>query len=400
MNPTTLQESPSADPPRTLAEARRLEEALFRALRRAILLATGLYLLYQFLGAVTLVVLLFLLVFIIAASLNPIVAWLQWRRIPRPVSAAAMGLLLLGGAAVALWLAVPPLLEEGQALVRQWPAFWDATRGRLERFLGHYPGVAAQIPTSQDVVRWIGPHTAALVGRVGRLSINLLGSIATLALLTVLVVYTLASPQPLVAGLLGALPERHRPEGERILQLVLSRLKSYALSSLLLGAIVGVMTGLGLHLLKVPFAFLFGVIAAIGELIPNLGPMLSAVPPILVALGTDPMLALWVALLFLVVQQLENNLIVPLVMSRTLSLHPLSISFMILAMTALSGLLGALIALPMTLVVKTLYEELYQRRQVSDRDTLEALSERVVSGEEPANEATGAAEVSPSAIQE
>jgi predicted PurR-regulated permease PerM len=151
--------------------------------------------------------------------------------------------------------------------------------------------------------------------------------------------------------------------------------------SLLLGLIVGVATWIGLMLLGVPFALVFGVIAGIGELLPNLGPLLSSIPPILVALAVDPKLALWVALLFLVVQQLENNLIVPLVMARTLDLHPLSVIFMVLAMGTIFGVVGAIIAVPITVIIKTLYEELYLNGQASDRHALEEQTERLISDE-------------------
>lgn len=218
-----------------------------------------------------------------------------------------------------------------------------------------------------------------LARNLGRYTLNAVGIAGLLALLVVLVIYSLASPQPLVAGLLGAIPERHRPRAEQILGLILARLKAWAVGSVILGGIVGVMTGVGLYFLKVPFVLVFAVIAGFGELLPNIGPLLSAIPPILVALAIDPMLALWVAVLFLVVQQLENNLIVPLVMSRTLDLHPLSVTFMVLAMGTLFGVVGAIIAVPTTVIVKTLYQELYLAGQVSDPQTLEERSQRVVS---------------------
>jgi predicted PurR-regulated permease PerM len=98
----------------------------------------------------------------------------------------------------------------------------------------------------------------------------------------------------------------------------------------------------------------------------------------LVALSIDPMLAVWVGLLFYAVQQVENHLIVPLVMAKTLDLHPLSLAFMMLLMGTRYGVLGAIIAVPATVVIKTLYQELYLARQVRDPGALEALSERVL----------------------
>jgi putative permease len=358
-----------------------LERAIFRALRKAIFLVVGLYALFQFLEAVTFLILFFVLVFLVAAVLNPVAARLQRHGIPRPVSAAMLGLLIIGAVAAAVWFAIPPLLDEGQQLVRAAPRIWNGLRDRLEQFLATRPDLAEQVPTSDELVRPLGPFATRLAGHLGRYTINAVSILVSLVLLVVLVVYCLASPQPLVAGLLGAFPERHRAKAEHVLGLILSRLKAWALGSLLLGLIVGVVTGVGLYFLKVPFALVFAVIAGFGELLPNLGPLLSAIPPVLVALAHDPMLAVWVAVLFLVVQQLENNLIVPLVMSRTLDLHPLSVTFMVLVMGTMFGVVGAIIAVPLTVVIKTLYQELYQVRQVGDAEKLEAQSERVVSDE-------------------
>jgi putative permease len=111
---------------------------------------------------------------------------------------------------------------------------------------------------------------------------------------------------------------------------------------------------------------------------------------VLVALAADPTQAVWVAVLFLVVQQIENNLIVPLVMARAVDVHPLSVTFMMLAMGALLGVVGALIALPTVVVIKTLYQELYLKQRVADPEALAAQSDRIV-GEQT----QGAAEAQP-----
>jgi putative permease len=364
-----------------------LETAFTRALRRQILLAFGLYLLLQFLGAVTFVVLLFVLVFLLAAALNPVVAWLQRRGIPRPVSAVTLAILALGGTATVLWFLVPPLLDQAQQFLADLPALGNSLRNQLERFLAGHPGVAGLAPPADQLGQRFGSVAATLAGHIGRYTLNLVSLLGAAVLLGMLVIYCLASPQPLVAGLLSAFPAPQRDRAEQILGLILARLKSWALGSLLLGLIVGAMTGIGLFWLNVPFALVFAVIAGVGELIPNLGPLLSAVPPVLVALAADPMQAVWVAVLFLVVQQLENNLIVPLVMARAVDVHPLSVTFMMLAMGALLGIVGALIALPTVVVIKTLYQELYLKERVADPEALAAQSDRIVGEQTQAGKA-------------
>jgi putative permease len=365
-----------------------LEVAIFRALRKAISLVVGLYLLFQFLGAVSFVVLFFGLVLLLAAVLNPVVVWLQRRRIPRPLGAVALGLLLAAMWVGVIWLVIPPLIDQGQQLIDRAPQLWNDLRPRIERFLAQHPDLARQVPTTDELLRRLQPVIGRLAPQLGRYTLAAFGALLSSVLMLVLVVYSLASPQPLVAGFLAAVPERHRPKAQRILELILARLKAWAMGSLLLGVIVGVMTGVGLYLLKVPFALVFGVVAGFGELLPNVGPLLSSVPPLLVALAIDPTLALWVVLLFLAVQQLENNLIVPLVMSRKLDLHPLSITFIVLVMGVLFGIVGAILAVPTAVIVKTLYQELYLNVHVSDPEALEAQSERVLSDAAAHDEST------------
>lgn len=355
------------------------ERVIFRALRKAIFLVVGLYVLFQFVEAVTFLLLFFALVLLLAAVLNPIVAWLQRRRVPRPIGAVLVVVTIVGGLVAVFWFAIPPLIDQGQELVNDAPGLWNGLRDRLERFLAAHPSLSAQLPTADQLVQRAGPYVTRLVGQVGRYTLGLLGAILSLMLLLVLVIYCLVSPQPLVAGLLGAFPEGHRERAEQILGLILTRLKAWAMGSMVLGVIVGAMTWVGLYLLNVPFTFVFAVIAGVGELLPTLGPLLSAIPPLLVALATDPTQAIWVAVLFLAVQQIENNLIVPLVMSRAVDVHPLSVTFMVLAMGTLFGVIGALLAVPTIVIIKTLYQELYQARHASDSASLETRSHRLVS---------------------
>ncbi len=356
-----------------------LETAIFRALRKAILFAVGLYILFRFLDAVTFLVLFFGLVLLLAAALNPVVAWLGRLRVPRPVSAALIGLLFIGGIGVALWIAVPPLIDQSRALTADAPTLWNTLRERFDAYMAQYPELRGQVPTWDDLQERAGPYLTRMLGQVGRYAANVVAVLVSLILLVILVIYTLANPQPLVAGVLAAVPDRHRSKAERILSRILQQLKSWALGSLFLGLVMGLLTWAGLQFIfKLPFAPLFGVIAGIGELIPNLGPILSAIPPILVALAQEPGKAAGVAIFFIVIQQLENLFLVPMVMGRTLNLHPLSIAFMMLMMGALFGVVGAIIAVPAATVLKVLYEELYLGSRPHDPDAILAQSERVV----------------------
>jgi putative permease len=223
-----------------------------------------------------------------------------------------------------------------------------------------------------------------VAGRVGRTLLSVGSGVFSLVVLLVLVIYTVGRPEPLVGGLLSAVSERYRGRTETALRRCLEQLTRWGVSSLILGVIVAGMTGGGLWLLgmitgqRIPSILMLSVIAGIGELVPNLGPLVSAVPAILLAATVDPMLALWVAVLFLVVQQLENNLIVPVVMGGNLNLHPVSLIFTILVMHTLFGLVGALLAVPVAAIIKVCWEEFYLKPRGVDPEAMEAQAGKIV----------------------
>jgi predicted PurR-regulated permease PerM len=126
---------------------------------------------------------------------------------------------------------------------------------------------------------------------------------------------------------------------------------AYLRGQLLLSLIVGVAATIALLFLGVPYAFVLGVFAGMAELIPMLGPILGAVPAVLVALFQPFPLVLWVGLAFLVIQQLESNLLVPRISGHAVGLHPLAAMLALLVGFELAGVVGALFAVPIAGIV-------------------------------------------------
>jgi predicted PurR-regulated permease PerM len=169
------------------------ERVIFRALRKAIFLVVGLYVLFQFVEAATFLLLFFALVLLLAAVLNPVVVWLQRRRIPRPLGAVLVMAVIVGALVILLWFTVPPLIDQGQQLVTDAPSLWNSLRGRIERFLAAHPDLSPQVPTADELVQRLSPYATRLLGQLGRYTLGLLGAVGLLVLLVVLVIYCLVS---------------------------------------------------------------------------------------------------------------------------------------------------------------------------------------------------------------
>ena len=352
-----------------MAQARKRQETVetqkpvrvanFRAL---VFWALAVYLIYHLIDLIAFTVLLFALAFFFAIVLDPPIRKLDRRGLSRGWSVAIIALGFLAAVGLAVYLAVPPIVREGADLVKYAPAYSTKLRERAVDVLGDYPAIRKQVEQI-DLQQKLSELGESVLPRIGRYSLGILGGLFSLFVIFVITLYTLADPGPIVRGAVRAAPKRYRSVVLRILARISLQLQGWVRATFWMMLIIGVMCGVGLWLLGVKGAFLFGVIAGIGEAIPTIGPIISAIPPVIVTLASDdPNKAIWVLLLFFIVQQVENNLLVPRIMSATMNLHPVSVLFFVIAMGGLMGPLGILLATPLCAITKVVYDEVYRRR--------------------------------------
>jgi predicted PurR-regulated permease PerM len=215
------------------------------------------------------------------------------------------------------------------------------------------------------------------------------------ALLVVVVsIYMLLDMQRLTDAVDRRFPPRGR---DGLIVRMEQAVASYVKGQFFLSLIIGVSVGLGLWILGMVglmphggrYAAAFGAWAGVTELIPYVGPWLGAIPPVLYALVQHPLAALWVALLFLGIQQLEGHVVVPKVMGRTLRLHPLLVIFGLLAGGEIYGFPGILVSLPLLAAGRAMWEFFAERvefEQWTGQKPLAELGIDVAPGSEPAPE--------------
>ncbi len=186
-----------------------------------------------------------------------------------------------------------------------------------------------------------------------------------LVLITVFfgVLFTLMNPRAVLRAIFAFVPERHHAQAVTIVKRIGDFLPNWGLATLVAMVTVGLLVFfLMWPLLGFPTALILGMIAATFEAIPYLGPLLSAVPAVLFALSKGGLTPVWVALAYLAVQLLENNVIIPQIMARGMKLHPVAVIFAILLCAAAFGVLGVLVAAPLVAVIQIFHEELYRKR--------------------------------------
>lgn len=291
---------------------RQPEDTLYRALSRAVFLATGIFLTLWFLDAVVVVVLLFATAFIFAVALNPPVMWLEARKVPRPVATLLICLAIAAATGALGWLVVPRIAVEVSGLASQLPEYAVSLQKRAVTWVSAYPDLAERLRLDEELIQRLLPMKVALA-RVGRTSLSLLLGVAFALLLASTVIYTLACPQPLLKSYLDLMPPSKRSAAERAFIKSSQAVTGWLWSNVILGAMEAVVAALVLSMLGVPGALVWAALTFFAALVPLLGPYLMTIPPVLVALSVEPMTALWVAVFYIVTLQLAANVVAPLV---------------------------------------------------------------------------------------
>ncbi len=357
----------------------------------AVALGFGLLILWSALTTLSQALLLIALAVIIATSLNPAVIWLNRRlRLPRAVGAALILFVVLGGVVGLIGALVPAVVAQLTGLVNGLPGTAVAVQSWLVATSASNPifkNLTESLNTADLLKQLQGLLSAipnTLLSAVGATGNVLNGAVLTLLLL--LMGFTvLIQPEPLIKGALAAVPVRYRDEVSKVLARIGQQLSAWMVSTLVLSLILAVMYSIALTILgwvgiRVGNVFLFSVIAGVTNFIPVVGPIFGLLPPVLSSLSPLPLNAIWVLLILLGINFLVLNIIAPIVMSRGVSLHPASNLGGVLLFSALFGVLGAFLAVPMMIVIKAIYEELYLplagSRPVSDDDV-----RRVVHGQ-------------------
>lgn len=275
--------------------------------------------------------------FLLMTALRPLVEFLVRFRIPRLLSIIVVYIIVFGFFGASLATAIPSLAVQISRLLQELPAI-------VARVL---PAVGVDI---SSVTQQIAPISENIV----KVTVSIFSNIITLMTVLVFTFYLLLERQYAEKLLTSWMGEDGSKKIIGILRMIESRLGAWVRGEMILMVAIGVFVYIGLQLLHVEFALPLAILAGLLEIVPIIGPIISAVPAVLVALGTSPFLALSVVALYFIVQQVENNLIVPLVMKKSIGLSPLISITALMIGGKLAGITGAMLAVPVLLVIQVL----------------------------------------------
>jgi predicted PurR-regulated permease PerM len=294
---------------------------------------------------------------LLAVGLSPTVRWLEHRlgsrrqRVPRWFAILVLYLAILGVIAVVIWSIVGPLGSQLKALWTALPEYAD----NLQRLLVRHRLITHRW-TWSEIFKSVPEPAAALGGVFGAVK-GVVGAGGALVLVLVLPYYLLLESASLHRSFLRVFPVERRAQVARLTRDVTTTVGAWLGGQLLLSFIIGATAALGLWIIGVPYFYVLALLCAIGELIPVIGPILAAIPAVLLGFTVSLNTGLFVAAYFGVQQFLENHFLVPRIMQRQVGLSSATVIASLLIGTELCGFVGAILAVPTAAIIQVLLQE-------------------------------------------
>ncbi len=317
----------------------------------------------------------FVLGLVLAYLLLPLVHWLE-RHLParfrdwgiaRPLSIILTYLLFVLIIAGIIAFIVPVIGRQVGTFAEQVPEYYEQLGDLVEKGRDWYD---TNIPESwkatveenlSEIAQGVLSQAKDSLFGVVRTVFSSIGFVIGLVIVPFWLFYILQDESRVKSGIMEALHPELRRDVRSLATLIDGVLSAYVRGQLLLCLFVGALATVALLIIGVPFAPVLGLIAGILEVLPNIGPYLGAVPAILVALATNPVSAIWVAVAFFAIQLIENLLLVPRISGKSVKLHPALVMMVLVIGGQLAGFWGMLIAVPITAVLRDVFLYLYLR---------------------------------------
>ena len=310
---------------------------------------------------------------VLAYVLFPAVKGLErlmpWRnRHPDAARVVAISVIYITALAILiglLALIIPPAVRQSSALIQDLPTIYTEAREAVEELVERF---ADDIPQdvrdkAEEVLADLGDillsvAQSALTKTLQTVA-NTFSFIIGLAIVPVLLFYLLKDGERLVSSSLSVFPKNARVHAREVVRIVNESLGAYIRAQLLLMLFVGLIVFIGLLLLDIDFAILLGLVAGFTEAIPVVGPIIGAVPGIIVTLATDPEKIVWVLALYLASQLLENSLLVPRIQGNAVHMHPIVIMGLLIVASETFGVIGVVAAVPVASVLREVFKYFY-----------------------------------------
>jgi predicted PurR-regulated permease PerM len=339
---------------------------------RAVLLAAGLLLFGLLFRQLVTLLLAILITIVVAIPLAAAASRFERHGLPRPIGALVA---LLGGISVLgllIFLLIPPFVDQTDQFVNRVPHVVDSLEQTYADVTGEDPGQVGD-RVQEFVEKWTD-DPEKLIGPITSIGLNVAGILGALVLIVITAYYMAIRPEPLVDGLISLFPPHRREHARHVLDRVrrswIGWMEGVGVDMLA----TFILTFIGLTLIGLDFAIFFAVLSALLVVVPYFGAIAGAIPPVLFALTDSPGKALLTLAVYVLVQQIESNVTIPIVMSQRTRMHPAMIAIGVVVVGQLFGFVGLFVAVPILSLIVIATEEFWVK-EIEEIDRERRLSQ-------------------------
>jgi predicted PurR-regulated permease PerM len=296
-----------------------------------------------------LIILLFAIV--IASAVNPFVAWFEKRKVPRIVGVLLLYVMVMALVILLSSLVIPPVVQDLSQLTSSIPQLTqDLTTSldSVQQNTGRYLDVVSEL---QNILEFVAGYLQQFSRSALGLAVSAFGGVLSFVAIVVISFYLAVMKKGIESFLEAVLPERYESYVIDLWKRAEAKMGLWLQGQLMLALVVGILVYIGLAVLGVRFALLLAIVAMLLEVVPMAGPVLAAIPAIGMAFFSGPETVVWVILLYIGIQQLEGNILFPLIMGKQTGLNPIVVILAIFIGGNLAGIPGAILAIPVATVL-------------------------------------------------
>jgi len=298
---------------------------------------------------------------VLASAVDPWIDWMESKRIPRGIGIFIIYLIMFTVVGGVVYLIIPPIIEQINELTEDFPAIFEKVVSGVE-ILKNYMMEKGIFDEIKENFGTVSSNLQNAAGSVFSTVSGIFGSIFTFFLVLVITFYMVVEENAMKKIVWSVAPKQHQVHIMHLINKMQKKVGLWLRGQLILSFIIFSLTYIGLLILNVKYALVLALIAGLTEFVPYLGPILASIPAIFLAFTQAPMLAVFVAVLYYIIQLLENNLIVPKLMQKVVGLNPIISIAVLMIGFKVAGVVGAILSIPVATAVNVFLLDVFDKR--------------------------------------
>lgn len=307
---------------------------------------------------------------ILSSAIDPWVDWMQNKKIPRPLGILFIYLAIFSLVGLIIYLIIPPIAQEFKDLAQNFPRYMERIISGFS-ILREYTAQHGILENMKDSLGSIGTQLQKSAGNIFSTVSGIFGGIFSFFLVLVLTFYMVVEENAIKKLVWSVVPGKHQVYTMHLVNRMQQKIGLWLRGQMILSLIIFLLTYIGLTIIGVEYALVLALIAGLAEFVPYLGPTIGAIPAVFLAFTQSPMLALFTAGLYYIIQIVENNILVPKIMQKAVGLNPIvSISALLIGFKV-AGVVGAILSIPVATAVSVFIKDVFDHKEalkVSDEE--------------------------------